>query len=92
MEIRPILSALLRHKTTAALSVREIALSCAIVCNAVFIIGSRVQHMNRASGIVEDELGELQVSSLVPDINRDAMRITDIAALAAIPGAARPSR
>ena len=41
MEIRPILSALLRHKTAALLIVLEIALSCAIVCNAVFIIGSR---------------------------------------------------
>ena len=86
MEIRPILSALLRHKTTAALIVIEIALSCAIVCNAVFIIGSRIEHMQRASGIAEDELVQLSTSSLMPDRNRDAMRLEDLATLAAVPG------
>jgi putative ABC transport system permease protein len=86
VEIRPILSALLRHKTDAALIVLEIALSCAIVCNAVFIIGSRVQHMHRASGIAEDELVDVQVSSLSPDADQDALRRADIAALSAIAG------
>ena len=86
MEIRPILSALLRHKTAALLIVLEIALSCAIVCNAVFIIGSRVEHMQRDSGIVENELVDIQVSSLMPDADRDALRRMDVAALSAIPG------
>lgn len=86
MEIRPILSALLRHKTAALLIVLEIALSCAIVCNAVFIIGSRVEHMHRDSGIVEDELVDIQVSSLMPDADNDALRRMDVAALSAIPG------
>ena len=86
MEIHPILSALLRHKTTAALIVLEIALSCAIVCNAVFVIGSRVSYMHRASGVVENELVVLDVSSIQTDRNADAMRREDLAALAAIPG------
>ncbi len=86
MNIRPIFSALLRHKTAAALIALEIALSCAIICNAVFIVGSRVKQMNRSSGIVENELVDIQVSSLTPDIDRDVMRRTDIAALSAIPG------
>ena len=86
MEIRPILSALLRHKTAALLIVLEIALSCAIVCNAVFIIGSRVEHMQRDSGIVENELVDIQVSSLMPDADGDALRRMDVAALSAIPG------
>jgi putative ABC transport system permease protein len=34
MELRPILSTLRRHKTAAALIILEIALSCAIICNA----------------------------------------------------------
>ena len=86
MEIRPILSALLRHKTDAALIVAEIALSCAIVCNAVFIIGSRVEHMSRPSGIAEQQLVDVQVSSLAPDADADAARRADVAALSAIPG------
>ena len=51
MEIRPILSTLLRHKTAAGLIVLEIALSCAIICNALFVVGSRVEQMQRVSGI-----------------------------------------
>ncbi|MGX9718908.1 ABC transporter permease [Stenotrophomonas acidaminiphila] len=86
MEIRPILSVLLRHKTAAALIVLEIALSCAIICNAIFVIGHRTGEMRRDSGVAEDELVHISTSSLQPDINRDAMRREDIAALAAVPG------
>jgi putative ABC transport system permease protein len=86
MEIRPILSALTRHKTAATLIVLEIALSCAIVSNAVFLVGSRIQHMHRVSGIVEDELVYLSLMSLQPDRNEDAMRKETIATLMAVPG------
>lgn len=86
MEIRPILSILMRHKTAAALIVLEIALSCAIICNAIFVIGHRTGEMRRDSGIVEDELVYLSVSSLQPDRNRDAMRREDTATLSAVPG------
>jgi len=41
MEIRPILSTLSRHKTAAALIVLEIALTCAILCNALFLVAQR---------------------------------------------------
>ena len=41
MEFRPILSTLMRHKIAALLIVLEIALTCAIVCNALFLIGER---------------------------------------------------
>ena len=53
MEFRPILSTLRRHKTAASLIVLEIALSCAIVCNAMFLIGERLERINRPSGIAE---------------------------------------
>ncbi|HRF83087.1 MAG TPA: ABC transporter permease [Pseudoxanthomonas sp.] len=86
MEIRPILSTLLRHKTAAGLIVLEIALSCAIICNALFVVGSRVEQMQRVSGIAEEELVYISVSSLLPDQNRDAMRRDDVATLAAVPG------
>jgi putative ABC transport system permease protein len=86
MHIRPILSALTRHKTAATLIVLEIALSCAIVSNAVFLIGSRIQHMHRESGIVENELALLVMMSLQPDRNPDAMRKEQIATLQAVSG------
>ena len=53
MDIRPILSTLRRHKTAAALIVLEIALSCAIICNAVFLITQRLERMQRPTGMAD---------------------------------------
>src|SRR5690606_5465939 len=86
MEILPILKILSRNRTTALLVILEIALSCAIICNAVFIISNRIAELWIDSGIVEDELVFMTTSSLLPDVNHDALRRQDIEALAAIPG------
>ncbi len=86
MEILPILKILSRNRTTALLVILEIALSCAIICNAVFIISNRIAELWINSGIVEDELVFMTTSSLLPDVNHDALRRQDIEALAAIPG------
>ena len=64
LEFRPILSTLMRHKIAATLIVLEIALSCAIVCNALFLIGERLDRMNMPSGIAENELVRIRAASL----------------------------
>ena len=64
MEIRPILSTLMRHKIAALLIVLEIALTCAIVCNALFLIGERLDRMHKPSGVAETELVRIQAVSL----------------------------
>src|SRR3546814_8992007 len=64
MELRPILSTLLRHKTAAALIVLEIALSCAIVCNALFLIGNRIERINLVSGVAENEVVRIQLTGI----------------------------
>ena len=51
MEIRPILSALMHHKTGTILVALQIAVSLAIIVNAMFIINQRVEKMNRPTGI-----------------------------------------
>ena len=56
MEIRPILSTLMRHKTAASLIVLQIALTCAIICNALFMIGERVNEMTEPLGFAVEEL------------------------------------
>ena len=56
MDILPILSTLRRHKLTSWLLILEIALTCAIVCNAVFMIGQRLERMDMVSGVAEHEL------------------------------------
>lgn len=86
MEFRPILSTLLRHKTAAALIILEIALSCAIICNAMFLIGTRVSRINEASGIAENEIVRVQITSVGADDNADAQTHSDLAALRSLPG------
>lgn len=86
MDIRPILSTLRRHKTASALIVLEIALSCAIVCNALFLIDTRMERMNRATGLAEDEIVRINVAGIGANDNADAAAKTDLAALRAIPG------
>ncbi|MFC4729033.1 ABC transporter permease [Coralloluteibacterium thermophilus] len=86
MDILPILSTLRRHKTAAILIVVEIALSCAIVCNALFLIGDRLDTMRRPSGVAERELVRVQVAGIGRNANAEAITREDLAALRAIPG------
>lgn len=86
MEIRPILSTLRRHKTAAALLVLEIALSCAILCNALFIVSQRMDTLNLDSGIDDTLLVEIGVNGIGPQADVDARTAEDLAALRALPG------
>ena len=51
MEIRPILSALLRNKTGPVLVAVQVALSLAILANALHIVHERQAVAARASGV-----------------------------------------
>jgi putative ABC transport system permease protein len=86
MHIIPIISTLRRHRTAAVLIVLEIAFTCAIVCNAIFLITDRLDKMDRPSGLVEDEIVRVRVSGISQ--NKDGMAVTeqDLAALRAISG------
>ena len=90
MPIRPILSALGHHKAGALLIVLQIALTLAIVCNALFIISQRIEHVSRPTGI--DEADVLVVSNewigKPPAERIDALMTTDLAVLRQLPGVA----
>jgi len=86
MDIRPILSTLMRHKTAASLIVIEIALTCAIICNALFMISDRIREVREISGLVENELVRVQILSIGNDADQVARTRTDLANLRAIPG------
>jgi putative ABC transport system permease protein len=86
MQVLPILSSLRRHRTAATLIIIEIALSCAIVCNTIFLIEERIAAMRRDSGVAEKELVAVNLGLLgdaAPD--RDLVA-REIAALRALPG------
>jgi len=86
LQLRPILSTLRRHRTAALLIVLEIALTCAIVCNAVFLISNRVERLNFPSGMADGELVYVSTSSIGRDPESPANTRIDLAALRAIPG------
>lgn len=62
MQIRPILAALRKHRLSALLIVMEIALACAVLCNACFLIVHRLQLTQVDSGVDEHALAVLRVS------------------------------
>jgi putative ABC transport system permease protein len=86
VDILPILATLRRHKITALLIVLEIALTCAIVCNAVFLISQRMHRMDMPSGVAEHELVQVQVVDIGDRPDAKARGEEDLAALRAIPG------
>lgn len=86
MDILPILSTLRRHKVTAVLIVLEIALTCAIVCNAIFLISQRLHRMDMPSGVAMHELVQVQVATIGAQPDSRARTQEDLAALQQIPG------
>jgi len=91
MHFVPIISTLRRHKTAATLIVLEIALTCAIVCNAVFLIRERLASIDRPSGVVEDELVVVKLTGIGTKVDSKSLTEQDLRALRAIPGVKQAS-
>ena len=86
LQLSPILATLRRHKIAAFLIVLEIALSCAIICNAAFLMNRRLAVMSAPTGMADAELLSISVSSIGRDERADARTAADLALLRAIPG------
>lgn len=85
--MHPIISALKHHRTTVVLVALEIALTCAIVTNALFLIGDRLGAMHVPTGVADNELVWVRTTGM--DIGQGkAANDTDadLAALRALPG------
>jgi putative ABC transport system permease protein len=86
MQIHPILSALRRHKAGTLLIALQIALTLAIVCNALFIVHDRVERSGRATGLKESGLVAVEnlyvgaPSTFLPLVK------TDLQAIRTMPG------
>lgn len=88
MQLRPILAALRRHKMATLLIVLQIALTLAVVSNALFIVKTRVVHLSRPSGTDEAHLIAINNEWIgqpdVPHIH--AQMRADLATLRKLPG------
>ncbi|MGH8183831.1 MAG: ABC transporter permease [Rhodanobacteraceae bacterium] len=93
MTLHPILAALGKHKAGVTLITLQIALTLAIVCNAVFIIGQRIERIQRPTGMDERNLFTLTQQWVnapkgddAASIDKlDAMQQTDAASLRNLP-------
>lgn len=86
MEIRPIVSALLRHKTGTVLVALQIAVSLAIIVNALFIINQRVEKINRPTGMDVDNIIVAEVRGFGENFDVAASVERDITMLRSLPG------
>ena len=93
MAWHPIFRTWKRHASGITLIVLQIALTLAIVCNALFIIGQRIERMRRPTGVQESGLIRISQTWLdAPDAGTsagveklDAMQRADLEALRRLP-------
>lgn len=91
MEIRPIISTLLRQRTGPLLVALQVAISLAILANALFIVQERLAVSQRPSGIEsEHEVGYVFVAPLKRLSHNESLAAQrrDVDTLAALPGVA----
>jgi putative ABC transport system permease protein len=86
MQIKPILSALRRHKSGTILIALQIALTLAIVCNALFIVHERVERVNRTTGMNESNVVAVQNRYVGSPASFLPIMKTDVRALRDMPG------
>ena len=87
--MHPIIAALKHHKTAVVLVALEIAITCAIVSNALSVIGNRLDVMRLNSGVADTQLIWVSSSSLDTDAakaSESSRAAADMAALRAMPG------
>ena len=85
MEVAPILAALKRSKTGAALVVLQVAFTLAIVSNVSSMIGARAALVTRPTGTDEHNLFAIGFR-LTGGAQSSAMRAADLANVRAVPG------
>jgi putative ABC transport system permease protein len=88
MEFRPILSALMRSKVAMILIGLQVALTLAITCNALFIIGQRLDRMHRPSGMNEADTFWFGSSGFGQGFDARSTQAADLALLRQLPGVA----
>src|SRR5262245_51391965 len=86
MEIGPIFSALLRSRTGAVLIAAQVALTLAIICNALFVVEARLATATRPSGVAEDAVFRIQYFAIGTFDDGAAVVQRDLETLRAIPG------
>jgi putative ABC transport system permease protein len=85
MELRPILSAMRRNKVGAFLIGIQMAITLAILCNALFIIEQRVALSKRPTGLDEPNVFVVTNQWVGDPKDLKSKLLTDLAAMRAVP-------
>ncbi len=86
MEFRPIISAMRRNKVGAILIAVQMAITLAILCNALFIIQQRIVLSKRPTGVDEANVVVLDNQWVGGPADAAARQQGDLAALRSLPG------
>ncbi len=88
MELRPILSAMLRNRTGAVLVALQVAITMAVLVNAAFIINDRMKLLAQPAGVDVDNLLSILIYAFDPNYDWDGERRQDLDVLRSLPGVA----
>jgi putative ABC transport system permease protein len=86
LHTRPIISAVLRNWTGPVLVAAQIAVTLAVLANAVYIVEQRIEKMDRPTGIDVPNIFVVQSAGATAKYAHDATIRADIAYLRAVPG------
>ena len=86
MEIRPILSALLRNRAGAILVALQIAITLAIVVNAVYVAQQRLTKIGRPTGLDDQNIFSFWMTSYEKDYDFLGMVRDDMTVIRQMPG------
>ncbi|GAB3022791.1 ABC transporter permease [Oleiagrimonas citrea] len=88
LQIKPILAALKHHRVATFLIATQIALSMAVLCNAVFVMQLRLAHMARRPGIDAANLAVIHYRWIEKHTTQEggALIATDLSMLRRLPG------
>jgi putative ABC transport system permease protein len=86
LDVRPILSSLLRNRTGALLVAFQIAIALAVLVNAVFIVHQRIEKMNRPTLIDDQNLFGVAAGEFTDKFNFNASVHEDLTYLRSLPG------
>jgi putative ABC transport system permease protein len=84
--IRPILSALMRNRTGAVLVSLQIAVTLAVLVNAVYIVKQRVDKVSRATGMDDANILVIGNTGFGKNYDHEATMREDVAWLRSLPG------
>ncbi len=86
MELRPILSAMLRNRTGAVLVALQVAITMAVLVNAAFIINDRMKLLAQPAGVDVDRIITILIYAFDPNYDWDGERRQDLDTLRNLPG------